>query len=136
MKKMMKRYLAVLSAGLVLGGGVNLFASASGNVADTLYHYTPTKPYTEIRYKANASRTYVIVSDGGSVNATVMGANKSQKGYSNACSKECKLTKYVKYTISNTVYGRYNYAVLRLRSGGSGSGYWSPDSTRNYKNVG
>lgn len=135
MKKIIKKSLAVLSAALILGGGVNLYATAA-NTADTLYHYTPSKPYSPIRYKANATRTYVIPSDGGSVYTTVMGANKSQTSYNNTCSKECKLEKYIKYTIRNTVYGRYNYAVLRLRSSGSGSGYWSPDSTRNYKNVG
>lgn len=125
---------------LALGGGINTFASASGNVANTMFHFTATgTSYTGIQYKLDSTRTYAIVSDGlSSAKATVMGTNRSYTTYSNACSSECTLKKYTEYTIKNNVYGNYRYAVLRTKSAGStsGSGYWSPDSTKNYTNIG
>lgn len=138
--------MKLLKKGIVLGlicttvvGSVNCISLAdTPNVANTMYHFKANNvSYTDMRMKNNNTRTYAVVSDGiSSANVTVMGTNKEYSTYSNVCSAECTLKKYTEYTIKNSVRGNYRYAVLRIRCNSSGSGFWSPDSTKNYQNVG
>ncbi len=139
--KLLKKGIVLGLACMVVVGSVNCFSfakEAQPNVANEMFHFKANSvSYTCIRMKNNASRTYVVFSDGVSLpKVTVMGTNRSYSTYSNTCSAECTLKKYTDYTIKNNVYNHYKYAVLRTRCGSSGSGYWSPDSTKDYHNIG
>ena len=135
-----KKMIAALAALSIACCGLGTYASASGNVANRLFHFAATgNSYTEVQYKADDTPTYVIISDGSSnAHVTVMGANRSASSYTNVCSSRVLLKKYTQYTINNWVLGNYKYAALKVESAGKtgGSGYWSPDSTKKYNNVG
>ena len=134
--KIMKNGVMLALACAVTMGGANLYAQASGNVANKMFHYKANKTvYTDYRFKDDTTRTYAIVSVGGYADVTVMG-KKNGSGSNHTCSKKIRCKLYTKYTIKNTVRPDYKYALLKLNSTVSGSGYWSPDSTRNYTNVG
>lgn len=140
--RLLKKGFVLGLACMVVVGSVNCFSyakEAKPNVANTMFHFKANNvSYTDIRMKNNNTRTYAVISDGTSLaKVTVMGTNREYSTYSNTCSAECTLKKYTDYTIKNNVYGNnYTYAVLRTRCDSSGSGYWSPDSTKDYNNIG
>lgn len=139
--KLLKKGIVLGLACMVVAGSVNCFSyakDASPDVANEMFHFKANSvSYTCIRMKNNDTRTYAVISDGtSSAKVTVMGTNRSYSTYSNTCSAECTLKKYTDYTIKNNVYNHYKYAVLRTRCGSSGSGFWSPDSTKDYHNIG
>lgn len=139
-----KKMIAALAALSIVCCGAGTYASASnsqtGNVANRLFHFAASgKSYTEVQYKADNTPTYVIISDGSSnAYVTVMGANRAASSYTDECSSRVLLKKYTQYTINNWVLKDHKYAALKVESAGKtgGSGYWSPDSTKKYNNVG
>lgn len=136
MSKLVKNGVILAATCAVMMGGANLYAQASGNVENKMFHYEAKKTvYTDSRFKDDKTRTYVIVSVGRDADVTVMG-KKTGGGSYYACSKKVNCKLYNQYTIKNTVRPNYKYAALKLYSTVSGYGYWSPDSTKNYTNVG
>ncbi len=134
--KIMKNGAMLALACAVTMGGANLYAQASGNVEDKVFRYQANKTvYTDSRFKDDRTRTYAIVSVGKYADVTVMG-KKTGSGSYHTCSKKVRCKLYNRYTIKNYVRPNYKYALLKLYSTESGYGYWSPDSTRNYINVG
>ena len=134
--KIMKNGAMLALACAVTMGGANLYAQASGNVANKMFHYKANKTgYTDFEFKDDKTRTYAIVSVGRYADVTVLG-RKTGGGSNHTCSNKVRCKLYTKYTIYNTVRPNYKYALLKLYSTESGSGFWSPDSTRNYTNVG
>ncbi|MCH5267828.1 MAG: hypothetical protein J1E62_05725 [Lachnospiraceae bacterium] len=135
-KTNIKKHLIACVVCLCVAGSINIHANASGNVKNKLFNYKKDAhvTYTDEEFKADATRTYVIYSDGlAKPKVTVVGV--SGKKYIN-CSGSYTLSKYKQYTIKNSVYKNYKYAALRIQADGYGSGYWSPDSTKNYINLG
>ena len=101
-----------------------------------MFRYQAKKTvYTDSRFKDDRTRTYAIVSVGKYADVTVMG-KKTGSGSYHTCSKKGRCYLYKGYTIKNTVRPNYKYALLKLYSTENGYGYWSPDSTRDYINVG
>ena len=91
------------------------------------------------REKYNNSKVYVYPKTGPKAIYTVYGSFTKGDGYK-ICSDAVELTSGVKYTIRNCVNKCY-YSYARLHFRGTGSytytkGVWSPDSTKDYKNVG
>ena len=127
--------MVILLVCLCLSCSIGIYANAAGNVKNVMFHFGGNSGWdTDREYKANNSRTYVIYSDGLSApTVTVMGVGGGKRV---SCSKAIKLKEYTEYTIKNTVYGNYDYAALHISADGTGSGFWSPDSSRNYTNVG
>lgn len=142
MRKLVKNGLILFAVCALVTGGADVYSLASGNVVNKPFSYlgSSDKPYTlnGPEFKDDSTRTYAIASYGGAATVTVMGGKSATPP---SCSKTVNLTLMKEYTIKNTVKeDKYNYAQLKVvaASGTSGKsqGYWSPDSTKNYNNVG
>lgn len=136
MRKNFKKIMATLTICACMSASVGMYAYAAGNVRDRMFHYK--KEYdpdaVEPQYKANGTRTYVVYSEGSTPDVIVMGVQGKKQ---TTCSKKVRLKKYTKYTIKNTVHSKgFTEATLRVYAGGYGYGFWSPDSTKDYTNVG
>lgn len=135
MRKILKRTMAALSVCLCLSGSIVMYSHAA-NVEDTMFHYTKGKNSSAVakRVKENKSRTFVVYSEGNTPDVAVEGVKGNKR---TICSERFKLNKYKKYTIKNKVRSKgFKYATLSIYSEGYGYGFWSPDSTRNYINLG
>lgn len=135
MRKIIKRSMATLSVCLCLSGSIAMYSHAA-NTEDVMIHYkSGTNPSAVTkRVKENSSRTYVVYSDGNTPDVAVMGVKGEKQ---TKCSVRFKLNKYNQYTIKNTVYSKgFKYATLSIYADGYGHGFWSPDSTKNYINLG
>lgn len=136
MKNLRKKFFATIAVLLLLGGNV-----VSANTTDTSWSFInyASTGYTSWRHKDTTGNVYCYPASGGNIYVTVgKSSNSSGTGHS-AASKKVKLYKGTKYTIINSV-GANNYARLKFNNvandGTVNSGYWSPDSTKNYTVVG
>lgn len=135
LRKIIKKTMAALSVCLCLSGSIAIYSHAA-NTDDTMFHYvrgTNSSAVTK-RLKQNNTRTYVVYSEGNTPDVAVMGVKGAKQ---TKCSVRFKLNKYNQYTIKNTVYSKgFKYATLSIYADGYGYGFWSPDSTKNYINLG
>lgn len=140
MNKIFRNVIIIAVVCLCMAGSINIFANASGNVRNRMFHFVkkPGTSYTDPEFKDDGTGSYIIVSDGlSTVDVTVMGTNGTN-ATKYACSKEKTLQRLVEYTFNNKVHSNnYKYAALRMRNAASpGSGYWSPDSSKTYTPIG
>lgn len=135
MRKILKTTMAVAAVCICVSGSIGIYSHAA-NVEDTMFHYKKGSNPSAVpkRVKENNTRTYVIYTEGNRPEVTVMGVKGDKQ---TKCSASFILNKYTKYTIKNTVYTKkFKYATLKIYSEGYGYGFWSPDSTKNYLNLG
>ena len=125
--------------GIILGVILCSAEIASADIANKNWSYSnyASEAYTLWHKKDTNGNVYCYPYAGGKVYATVGKSTNGGKTHS-AASKKVKLNMGTKYTIVNSV-GK-NYARLKFNrvstDGTVNSGYWSPDSSKNYTVVG
>lgn len=140
MVKKLKTLLSVLLLAGIIAVGNFSYVGAKSNTEDKPFSfYGRGSGCTNGRFKYNDSRTYVYPQSGPDATYTVYGSQWYGDGYQK-CSESVRLYSGKKYTISNVVNRCYYiYASLDLKGSGACAwtkGVWSPDSSRNYNNVG